>query len=281
MIFEQEATLSGYVTDSFMEPLDGALVRVSFHSTYEENYSDSTGYFKVDNIPLCYCMKNATCSLQGYQSQWVLLSISENTTYDFILTALNQTCYPVFNGTTGQNGWYISCVNVSLVINGDVDEVFYMVDSGSWTQYTSTFELCQSGLHTLYWYWTFQGEESETLSIALLIDRDIPQLQLSQDRIAINKILISVEASDGTSGIDRVEFAVDGDLRYVVYTEPYDYVLVGFGTHQIKTTAFDTAGNSVNNTIATSLKTQNLFQSFRSSLLQLLFRIYTYDILNN
>jgi len=78
-------TLSGHVTDAAMNPIEGARVRVYFHNTSRENYSDATGYYHVTDIPICYCIKNATCFKEGYNPVWVLLSISENTTYDFVL----------------------------------------------------------------------------------------------------------------------------------------------------------------------------------------------------
>ncbi|KYK24349.1 hypothetical protein AYK25_00505 [Thermoplasmatales archaeon SM1-50] len=40
-----------------MIPLSRELVRVYFHGTYEENYSDSFGYYYETDIPLCYCLK--------------------------------------------------------------------------------------------------------------------------------------------------------------------------------------------------------------------------------
>lgn len=88
-IFFNEGSLSGYVTDASVNPIEGARVRVYFHETYEENYSDPLGYYHVNNIPICYCLKNATCSKEGYNTEWVLLSIDENTIYDFILTSLS------------------------------------------------------------------------------------------------------------------------------------------------------------------------------------------------
>jgi len=89
LIDENDGTLSGYVTDTSMNPVEGALVRVYFHETYEEDYTDEIGYYYVDNIPICYCMKNCTCSKEGYETEWVLLGIVENTTYDFVLTSLD------------------------------------------------------------------------------------------------------------------------------------------------------------------------------------------------
>jgi len=95
-------TLSGYVTDSSMNPIEGARVRVHFHETYEENYTNASGYYHVTNIPICYCMKNATASKSGYSTDWALLSIGDNTTHDFNLTPL----YEVYVDDDAESGWY-------------------------------------------------------------------------------------------------------------------------------------------------------------------------------
>jgi hypothetical protein len=85
-----DGSLLGIVNDTSGNPIEGALVRVHFHETFEEDYSDEDGYYHVTYIPICYCLKNATCSKDGYKTEWVLLSIVENTTHDFILTSGNQ-----------------------------------------------------------------------------------------------------------------------------------------------------------------------------------------------
>jgi hypothetical protein len=90
---DENGSLSGYVTDSAMNPIEGARVRVYFYETYEENYTDSSGYYNVTNIPICWCLKNATASKDGYSTEWVLLAIGENTTYDFVLMPLGKTLY--------------------------------------------------------------------------------------------------------------------------------------------------------------------------------------------
>ena len=88
-ILLNDGNLSGYVNDTIMNPVEGVRVRVSFHGTYEEDYTNSSGYYHVTNIPICYCLKNATASKEGYETEWILLSITENTTHDFILTPLD------------------------------------------------------------------------------------------------------------------------------------------------------------------------------------------------
>ena len=77
--------LYGYVNDTAGNPIQDVLVRVHFHETYEEDYTDEFGYYHVTNIPLCWCFKNATASKEGYSTEWVLLAIYEHTYLDFVL----------------------------------------------------------------------------------------------------------------------------------------------------------------------------------------------------
>ncbi len=93
IFLEEPGTLSGHVTDAEMNPIEGALIRVDFHETYRENYSDATGYYHVTDIPICYCIKNATCSKQGYIPETVSLAISENTIHNFTLTSTGPWLY--------------------------------------------------------------------------------------------------------------------------------------------------------------------------------------------
>jgi parallel beta-helix repeat protein len=86
-------TLSGHVTDALMHPIEGAVVRVFFHNTSREDYSDAMGYYHVTDIRICNCTKNATCSKVGYNTAWVYLSIEQNTTHDFVLTRKDHWLY--------------------------------------------------------------------------------------------------------------------------------------------------------------------------------------------
>jgi len=98
----ERGTLSGYVMDTYMEPIEGAKVRVYFHESYGENYTDHSGYYHVTNIPICNCTKNATVSKKGYRSESVLLSIDEITNHNFVLTFLGETLYV---GGSGQGNY--------------------------------------------------------------------------------------------------------------------------------------------------------------------------------
>jgi hypothetical protein len=262
-----------------MDPLPGALIRVYFHGTYEEDYSDDFGYYHVTNIPLCYCLKNATCSKLGYQSEWVMLSISENTTYNFILSPYNDTCYPVFAGIIGDNGIYVSCVNITFVAVGDVESIFYKIDGGSWTTYTEPFMICEDGVHVLSWYWIYQGYQSAVLCAPpFKIDRTPPEIQLSCQKQGMTRLKITAEATDVASGVNRVEFFLDGVLSYIDGTEPYEGSIHCIGIHHVKAVAYDNAGHSAESTLITPLKYEG--PSFK--LLVFLFQaIFVYKFLHS
>ena len=95
---DENGTLSGYVKDTSLKPIDGAIIRTSCGENYFENVSDSSGYYYIDNIPLIFCLWNVSVSKTGYKTIWVGTGIGENTTYDFVLTSLD-TIYVDDDGT--------------------------------------------------------------------------------------------------------------------------------------------------------------------------------------
>ena len=111
-------SLSGCVTDIFTNPIEDVHVNVSFHNTYEENYTDDIGKYQVTNIPLCWCYKNVTASKDGYTTESVMMPINENSTYDFILMPKNL----VFCANLS-TGWNI----ISLPFNQSVDKTSFII----------------------------------------------------------------------------------------------------------------------------------------------------------
>jgi hypothetical protein len=168
-------TLSGYVTDPLDNPIEGALIRVHFHETYEEDYSDENGYYYVDNIPICYCMKNCTCSKEGYNNEWVLLGITENTIYDFVLYPWN--IIPVLEGTQC-NGWWISPITISFIYDPEVvAEIWYYYHV--WHQYSEPFVVDEESSIEIRAYWIdSEGNHGPLASIMLGIDKIPPQTNL-------------------------------------------------------------------------------------------------------
>jgi hypothetical protein len=133
-------TLFGYVRDTNMNPIEGAKIIVYFHDSYEENYSDSNGYYNVNNIPICFCQKNATVYKTGYKSDWVLLAIGKNTIYNFTLIPTDNLP-PETPLITGPSSCKVDeSYNYTIVTTDpDGDEVSNYVDwgdgnTGGWTR---------------------------------------------------------------------------------------------------------------------------------------------------
>ena len=209
-------TLSGYVTDPLDNPIEGALIRVHFHGTYEEDYSDENGYYHVTNIPICYCMKNATCSKEGYKTEWELLSIAENTTYDFVLYPTY--VYPVFDGSQC-NGWWNSPITVSFVFDPEeVAEIWYSYN-GWWYPYIEPFVIDDEVPPLLEYYWVnYEGDESTHQVCTFDIDYTPPTTNLEWKvikKLPSNKWLVrfTLTAEDYISGMDHfLEFYIDDVL---------------------------------------------------------------------
>ena len=124
-------TLSGYVNDSQKNPIKRALVRVYFHGTYEDDYTDASGYYHVTDIPICWCMKNCTASKRGYTTDWILLSIGGDETYDFILERDDHDFVEVtteFSGFGKQHTVHLSQQDANE-IHGLIDEIKIKLDS--------------------------------------------------------------------------------------------------------------------------------------------------------
>lgn len=79
-----KACLSGYITDEYKNPIVGAKVTMSCGDTFE-CYSDESGYYFKDNLPLLYCIWNVSVYKEGYEFVFIEMPIVQNSTYDFIL----------------------------------------------------------------------------------------------------------------------------------------------------------------------------------------------------
>ncbi|MEM2715658.1 MAG: Ig-like domain-containing protein, partial [Candidatus Thermoplasmatota archaeon] len=88
-----------------------------------------------------------------------------------------------------------------------------------------------------------------------IMDREIiplPPYSSSQARpVIIGKITIEATAS-GAAGIAKVEFYIDGLLKFIDTTEPYSWTWNEFviGMHEIKVVAYDSVGQKAEDIIS-------------------------------
>jgi len=86
---EDTASISGFINDIEMTPIDGAKVSLSCGEESFECYSDETGYYHKEDLPLIFCIWNITVFKQDYKTTYVDMPITENSKCDFTLIPLN------------------------------------------------------------------------------------------------------------------------------------------------------------------------------------------------
>jgi hypothetical protein len=173
----------------------------------------------------------------------------------------------------GENGWYVSDISVKLSptdATSGVWHTYYRIDGGDWKKGTS-FTIDEDGEHTVDYYSVdiAGNEESPYHSFSVKLDETAPKVGITtpmykylyifgkpilpiNKTIIIGKLTTGADAHDGTSGMARVEFYVDGNLTAIDTTSPYEWdwnVVSFFMFHDFKVIAYDQAGNSASATI--------------------------------
>jgi hypothetical protein len=132
----------------------------------------------------------------------------------------------------GENGWYVSRINVTLNASdglSGVNATFYRINDGNWTLYTWTFFIGQlprdSGNFSIEFY---AVDNADNIGIGqpvtVKVDTELPQIAVSTQTF-FNKIRYLATCWDRVSGMNRVEFYLNGKLVANVTTEPYEYIL--------------------------------------------------------
>ncbi len=79
-------SLSGYITDTHQNPIEGAKVTITCGNNSFECYSNETGYYFKGDIPVIFCVWNISSYKIGYEPSYYEMSIGENSTHNFTLT---------------------------------------------------------------------------------------------------------------------------------------------------------------------------------------------------
>jgi len=166
----------------------------------------------------------------------------------------------------GKNGWYISNMTITLTAKDDisgVDSTYFKIDKGNWRKYIEPITISEDGEHTIYFYSIDKaGNKEEAKSTTFKIDKTKPAITFKKPTygylylmgkeilplkhtIIIGKAMVAIDGNDEISGIDKVEFYVDDELKVTIAKEPYEWTWneFVFGKHTIKAVAYDNAGN--------------------------------------
>ena len=166
----------------------------------------------------------------------------------------------------GENNWYVTPVTVTVDawencdLPSGVAEIVYIIDGvmDSIPGDHGTFVIDGDGVHfiEIYAVDNVGNEEEEHRSFEVAIDATDPTIDLVhetyQDDADNWMIDFSATANDVTSGMNRVEFKIDGVLDLTLYAPPYDWTVVwedGMNNKEFSATAYDNAGNSATDSV--------------------------------
>jgi hypothetical protein len=166
-------------------------------------------------------------------------------------------------GTVGQDNWYISNVTVTLtaidpegMAKGEignwptgVNHTYYQIDDGAWNEYSIPFLVTtDSVLHTIHFYSDDKaGNVEAEKTISFKQDKTAPEVDKpvnTKQNLMGTEWLISVNATDATSGIMKVEFYVDDVLAGEVTAVPYELAYQGKIQNRTQALVYDAAGNT-------------------------------------
>ncbi|MEM0030339.1 MAG: PxKF domain-containing protein [Candidatus Nitrosocaldus sp.] len=129
------------------------------------------------------------------------------------------TLTKTLSGTSGNNGWYVSDVEVTLTgsdATSGLASIEYSFDGTNWTNYSGPFTITAEGTTTLYHRATDNAGNTYVLpSQQIKIDKTAPTVTATPDRSADHNgwynapLTITFSGTDATSGIDSCDSPVN------------------------------------------------------------------------
>ena len=174
-----------------------------------------------------------------------------------ITGSVNQSddCYPIFKGTPGRNGWYISPLVVTFIYDPiNVTEIQSWLNE-SWVLYDGPFNITELGELPLFkWRYHDKRIGSEWINnhcyCPFIPDFDKPSLNINIQRKGFffwKKYIVTADAYDSMSGIAYVNFYLNGELQFNDTEILYQWTFKPVPRRQtltFKVVAYDCAGNS-------------------------------------
>ena len=142
--------------------------------------------------------------------------------------------------------------------------------------YDGTFEVTEDGVYNINWYWVDEfGEPHNGWPIGILIDKTPPVVTLSRDFGNNDQVTFTANIDEPTSGVQLVEFYLDGEIKRTLTEPPYEYVWTGTTHHIVTVIVYDYAGHTGTDEISTP-KNYNLYNTLINNILQRLQQIFLF-----
>ena len=153
------------------------------------------------------------------------------------------------NGTSGNNGWFVSSVDVNASASdpapaSGMATFEYNLDNGGWESFPGSLSL-SDGVHSLGLRASDTAGNLVETNQAIQIDTVTPALDMSVNGTVgangwyISAVQVSISASDSGSGVNTVEYDLDG-AGWAAYSGPLD---LPDGVHSLNLRVIDNAGN--------------------------------------
>ena len=151
---------------------------------------------------------------------------------------------------TGQNGWYVSLVEVQLIAEDNesgVNHSYYRINNETWEPYTEPFSMQDDGRWFIEYYSTDKAGNIEDIqSYFIRIDLSLPTIELYYSAVggSSRDIYWRAQSNDDMSGIEYVDFLIDDVSQHKDYEPPYEWIQPWTGKPVIiQSIAYDLAGN--------------------------------------
>jgi hypothetical protein len=160
------------------------------------------------------------------------------------------------SGVLGSNAsWFVDSVGVTFQVSdaGGVNHTFYRVNKGTWTLYTDTFGIDESGIHEIEYYSVDKaGNTEQVKNSSVMIDKINPvananDLVVSSD----SSVVLDGSLSEDNICIQSYEWRIerDGTLIKVLEGMVQSYRFPESGNYEITLKVTDYAGNTDETTL--------------------------------
>jgi hypothetical protein len=168
-----QLTFGGAITDAFISKLNASGSALAYSTYLGGSNNDSGSSIAVDALGNAY-ITGTTDSLNFPTTPSAFqTTIGGGSYFDAFVTKLSLgTSIPVgpvttasLNGPSGNNGWYLGAVTVTLSAtdpNSPVSATYYRVDSGPYQGYGAPFPISSDGVHQLLFYSVDIAGQQET-----------------------------------------------------------------------------------------------------------------------
>ncbi len=172
------------------------------------------------------------------------------------LATTSPTTTASLSGTVGNNGWYISDVQVTFLVNSTalLNETWYRFNNGTWAKYYQPLNITADGQVLIEFYSTdMAGNIEETKNITVGVDKTAPTIIITSPEAGSyasdESITVTFETSDTTSGLENATARLDGA------SVGNGSVLssLSLGEYTLTVTAIDFAGNTATEAVSFSV----------------------------